>query len=43
MVLGMVMTAMPAVNAVASVCDARPGIVTSLDLPLPALGGWVPR
>jgi hypothetical protein len=41
MVLGMVMTAMPAVNAVASVCEARPGIVTYLDIPLPSLGGWV--
>ena len=42
MVLGMVMTAMPAVNAIGAVCEARPGIVTYLDLPLPALGGWVP-
>jgi hypothetical protein len=41
MVLGMVMTAMPAVNAVASVCEARSGIVTHLDLPLPSPSGWV--
>ena len=43
MVLGMVMTAMPAMNAIDAVCEAEPGIVTYLDLPLPALGGWVPR
>ena len=42
MVLGMVMTAMPAMNAIAAVCEAPPGIVTYLDLPIPALGGWVP-
>ncbi len=42
MVLGMVMTAMPAMNAIDAVCDAAPGIVTYLDIPLPALGGWVP-
>ena len=34
MVLGMIMTAMPAVNAIPQVCDAAPGIVTYLDLPL---------
>jgi len=43
MVLGMVMTAMPAVNAIASVCAAPAGIVTYLDLPLPSPSGWVPR
>lgn len=43
MVLGMVMTAMPAMNAIDAVCDAEPGIVTYLDLPLPALGGWTTR
>ena len=43
MVLGMVMTAMPAVNAIAVVCEAEPGIRTYLDLPLVALGGWVPN
>jgi len=40
MVLGMIMTAMPAVNAIASVCAAAPGIVTYLDIPLPAPRGW---
>jgi hypothetical protein len=34
MVLGMIMTAMPAVNAIPEVCAAPPGIVTYLDLPL---------
>ena len=34
MVLGMIMTAMPAVNAIPHVCAAAPGIVTYLDLPL---------
>lgn len=43
MVLGMVMTAMPAINAIPSVCAADPGIVTYLDLPLPAPRGWVSR
>lgn len=42
MVLGMVMTSMPAMNAIEAVCAAPPGILTYLDLPLPALGGWVP-
>jgi hypothetical protein len=41
MVLGMVMTAMPAVNAIASVCAAPAGIVTYLDMPLPSPSGWV--
>jgi 2,4-diaminopentanoate dehydrogenase len=41
MVLGMIMTAMPAVDAIASVCAAAPGIVTYLDLPLPRPSGWV--
>lgn len=41
MVLGMVMTSLPAVDAVASVCEARPGIVTYLDVPLPSPSGWV--
>ncbi|CAB4603543.1 unannotated protein [freshwater metagenome] len=41
MVLGMIMTAMPAVNAVASVCAAKPGIVTYLDMALPRPSGWV--
>jgi hypothetical protein len=38
----MIMTAMPAVNAVASVCAAKPGIVTYLDMALPRATGWVP-
>ncbi len=41
MVLGMVMTSLPAVDAIASVCNAKPGIVTYLDLPLPSPSGWV--
>lgn len=41
MVLGMVMTAMPAVQAIPQVCDARPGIVTYLDLPLITARGFV--
>ncbi len=32
--LGMIMTAMPGVNAIPAVCAARPGIVTYADLPL---------
>jgi 4-hydroxy-tetrahydrodipicolinate reductase len=35
MVLGHIMTAMPAVNAIPAVVAAPPGIVTYLDLPLP--------
>jgi hypothetical protein len=35
MVLGMIMTAMPAVNAIPYVVAAPPGIVTYADLPLP--------
>ena len=42
MVLGMIMTAMPAVNAVPHVCRAEPGIVTYLDLPLVPPSGRVP-
>jgi hypothetical protein len=42
MVLGMIMTAMPAVNAIPQVCDAPPGIVTYLDLPLVRPTGRVP-
>jgi hypothetical protein len=43
MVLGMIMTAMPAVNAIPYVVAAQPGIVTYADLPLPLPRGWVPR
>jgi hypothetical protein len=41
MVLGMVMTAMPAINAIPLVVAAPPGIVTYNDLPLPLPRGWV--
>ena len=34
MVLGMIMTAMPAVDAIPAVCEAAPGIVTYADLPV---------
>ena len=43
MVLGMIMTAMPAINAIPLVVAAPPGIVTYNDLPLPKPSGWVPR
>jgi len=43
MVLGMVMTAMPAINAIPLVVAAPPGIVTYNDLPLPQPRGWVSR
>ena len=39
MVLGMIMTAMPAINAIPGVCAADPGIVTYLDIPLTAPKG----
>jgi hypothetical protein len=42
MVLGMIMTAMPAVNAIPYVVAAPPGIVTYNDLPLPLPRGLVP-
>jgi 4-hydroxy-tetrahydrodipicolinate reductase len=41
--LGMIMTAMPAVNAIPAVCAARPGIVTNRDLPLITATGFVTR
>jgi 2,4-diaminopentanoate dehydrogenase len=43
MVLGMIMTALPAINAIPQVVAASPGIVTYTDLPLPLPRGWVPR
>ncbi|MEI8001660.1 MAG: dihydrodipicolinate reductase [Actinomycetes bacterium] len=43
MVLGLIITAMPAVNAIPLVVAAPPGIVTYADLPLPLPRGWVPR
>jgi 2,4-diaminopentanoate dehydrogenase len=42
MVLGMIMTAMPAINAIPHVVAAPPGIVTYTDLPLPLPRGLVP-
>jgi 4-hydroxy-tetrahydrodipicolinate reductase len=42
MVIGMVMTALPAINAIPSVVAAPPGIVTYNDLPLTCPRGWVP-
>ena len=42
MVLGMIMTALPAVDAIPAVCAAAPGIVTYLDLPLVTPQGFVP-
>lgn len=41
MVLGMIMTAMPAINAIPRVVAASPGIVTYTDLPLPLPRGLV--
>lgn len=41
MVLGMIMTALPAINAIRAVVAAPPGIVTYNDLPLPLPRGWV--
>jgi len=41
MVIGHVMTAVPAVNAIPAVVAAAPGIVTYTDLPLPLPRGWV--
>jgi hypothetical protein len=42
MVLGMIMTAMPAINAIPLVVAAPPGIVTYTDLPLPLPRNRVP-
>jgi hypothetical protein len=41
MVLGMIMTAMPAVNAIPAVVGAQPGISTYTDLPVTLPRGWV--
>ncbi|MHC5033174.1 MAG: NAD(P)H-dependent amine dehydrogenase family protein [Planctomycetota bacterium] len=41
MVLGHVMTAMPAINAIPAVVAAPPGIVTYNDISLPLPRGWV--
>ncbi len=43
MVLGMVMTAMPAINAIPLVVAAPPGIVTYADIGVPMPAGWVRR
>src|SRR4029077_17946925 len=43
MVIGHVMTAIPAVNAIPAVGAAAPGIATYTDLPLPLPRGWVPQ
>jgi hypothetical protein len=43
MVIGMIITAMPAVNAIPLVVAAPPGIVTYADLPLPLPRGWASR
>jgi len=43
MVIGHVMTAVPAINAIPAVVAAPPGIATYTDLPLPLPRGWVPR
>jgi 4-hydroxy-tetrahydrodipicolinate reductase len=37
--LGMTLTGMPALNAMRAVCDAKPGLLTSADLPLRAFAG----
>jgi 4-hydroxy-tetrahydrodipicolinate reductase len=37
--LGMTITGMPALNAMRSVCEAKPGLMTSADLPLRAFAG----
>ncbi len=41
MVLGMIITALPAINAIPAVCAAAPGIVTYMDLPLITARGFV--
>jgi len=43
MVLGMIMTAMPAIHAIPHVVAAAPGIVTHTDLPVPLPRGVVAR
>jgi hypothetical protein len=42
MVLGMIMTALPAIDAIPAVCAAPPGIVTYVDLPLVTPRGFAP-
>jgi hypothetical protein len=43
MQLGMIMTALPAVNAIPAICQASPGIHTYADLPLITGAGFVSR
>ncbi len=43
MVLGMIMTSLPAVQAIPAVCAAEPGIRTYADLPLVTARGFVSR
>ncbi|MBV9413006.1 MAG: dihydrodipicolinate reductase [Acidimicrobiia bacterium] len=43
MVIGHVMTAIPAINAIPAVVVAAPGIATYTDLALPLPSGWVPK
>ena len=43
MVLGMIMTAIPAINAIPNVVAAPPGIVTYNEIALPKPWGYVPR
>ena len=37
--IGMTITGLPALNAMRTVCEAKPGIITSADLPLRAFAG----
>jgi len=37
--IGMTVTGLPALNAIRAVHEARPGIITSADLPLRAFAG----
>jgi 4-hydroxy-tetrahydrodipicolinate reductase len=41
MTIGHIITALPALNAIASVVQASPGIVTYADLGMPLPRGWV--
>jgi 2,4-diaminopentanoate dehydrogenase len=42
MVLGMIITSLPAINAIPAVCAARSGIVTYVDIPMVTARGFVP-
>jgi 4-hydroxy-tetrahydrodipicolinate reductase len=41
--IGMTVTGMPALSAIASVVSARPGLITSADLPLRGFAGRFKR